>query len=317
MSRHLAYRRLFEATHELRVGADMPRQTPDTPCCACCYRRWSEVEMPFQAVEYCYGKSGEPEWVCVTCYTPRLPSERMLGLERYNKTGNTTTPIYGKLGMLVGSGGFITPRNELYLTLPPKLHAKYLGGEWGQQGRLSTDRPLARLLDLLSSGALSPIEQGFVYVENWGRKVDVLMHRFQATTSLQEVWCNSEQGVTSLDLQAMLATAAALKAQGLDAQADRTTFWKPVTDAAQGRRDASAFEKWLNKVPDPRALLSALPADPFDRLLLPAVLREVMPRLEALQAVLPESPPDAQQDVARQEIPEPRMPVASRQGSLF
>jgi len=307
MSRHLAYRRLFEATHELRVGANMPRQTPDTPCCACCARPWDEVEAPFQAVEYRYGKSGEPEWVCMTCYTPRLPSERMLGLERYNTSGNTSTPIYGKLGMLVGSGGIITPRNELYLTLPPKLYAKYQSGEWGQQGQLSTDRPLVRLLDLLAEGVLSPVSQGFVYVENWGRKADVLMRRFLATTSLQEVWCNSEQGVTALDLLAMLATADVLREQGLASQAERTAFWKPVTDAALGKRDAVAFEKWLDKVPDPRALLSVLPLDPFDRLRLPVVLRDIMPRLDALHAVL--------SDGVSMSDPQPM--TAPQQGSLF
>lgn len=307
MSRHLAYRRLFEATHALRVGADMPRYTPDTPCCACCGRPWREVEVPFQAVEYHYGDFGEAEWVCVTCYTPRLPSERMLGLERYNTSGNTSTPIYGKLGMLVGSGGIITPRNELYLTLPPKLHAKYQSGEWGQQGRLSTERPFTRLLDLLAEGALSPVSQGFVYVENWGRKADVLMRRFLATTSLQEVWCNSEQGVTPLDLHAMLATADVLSAQGLASQAERTAFWKPITDAALGQRDAAAFEKWVNKVPDPRALLSVLPLDPFDRLRLPVVLRDIMPRLEALQAVLSE-------EVL---MPDPQPAISPQQGSLF
>jgi hypothetical protein len=305
MSRHLAYRRLFAATHELRVGAEFSRFTPDTPSCACCNRRWSEVEAPFQAAEYRYGKSGEPEQVCLTCYTPRIPSERLLGLERYNHTGNTTTPIYGKLGMLVGSGGIITPRNELYLTLPPKLHAKYEKGEWGQQGRLSTTKPLPRLLDLLIAGALSapgesPLEQGFVYIENWGRKADILMRRLLATTSLKEVWCNSEQGVTPLDLQAILETAQVLKTLELTNQADRLVFWKPITDAARGQRDDAAFDAWLGKVPDPRALLMALPTDPFDRLRLPAVLREVMPRLSALEAYLTPAPPQTQ-----------------RQGSLF
>lgn len=319
MSRHLAYQRLFAATHELRVGAEMTRYTPDTLSCACCNRRWSEVEAPFEAVEYRYGKSGEPESVCLTCYTPRIPSERLLGLERYNITGNTTTSIFGKLGMLVGSGGIITPHNELYLTLPPKLYDKYITGEWGQQGRLSTDKPLARLLDLLIDGRLftpsqsassgkRPVEQGFVYIENWGRKADVLMGRLLATTSLHELWCNSEQGVTSLDLHAILTTARELEVQGLATQADRAAFWKPITAAARGQRDDADFDAWLKKVPDPRALLTVLPADPFDRLRLPVVLREVMPRLEALEPYLASTP-------------KPPQPVGSsstqRQGSLF
>lgn len=126
------------------------------------------------------------------------------------------------------------------------------------------------------------------------------MRRLLATTSLKEVWCNSEQGVTPLDLQAILETAQVLKTLELTNQADRLVFWKPITDAARGQRDDAAFDAWLGKVPDPRALLMALPTDPFDRLRLPAVLREVMPRLSALEAYLTPAPPQTQ-----------------RQGSLF
>ncbi|MDP3535130.1 MAG: hypothetical protein Q8S08_07045, partial [Halomonas sp.] len=270
--RHRAYQLLYQATHALRQHSKQAVLTPKTPSCACCDRPWAEVEAPFQAAEYYYGKSGEAEYLCLTCYTPRISSEVMLGIERMNITGNTRTEIYGKLGMLVGSGGIITPQAELYLTLPPKLHEKYQSGEWGQQGRLSTEKPLVRLLQLLVQGALAPIEEGFVYIENWGRKADGLMRQLTPTTSLHEVWCNSENGVSVLDLHAMLRTANVMSEQGIEAQAGRLAFWAPIIDAAKGRRDEHAFAKWLTKVPDPAALLQALPADPYSRLKLPAVL---------------------------------------------
>lgn len=313
MTRHLAYQRLFASTAPFRANANVECFTPSTPSCSCCFRRWPEVEAPFQAVNYCYGKSGQPEQVCLTCYTLRIPGEWTLGLERYNKTGNTVTPIYGKLGMLVGSGGIITPQNTLYLALPPKLHEKYREGELGQAGQLSAEKPLARLLALLASGELTPISQGFVYIDNWGRKADVLLRCLRPTLSLQEVWCNSEQGVTSLNLAAMLKTAQVLVEQGLEKYAAQKAFWWPITTAASGRRNAQAFEAWVKKVPDPHALLSVLPEDPFDRLKLPAVLREIMPQLAALEPYIgqekrPEIPVTLENDVPLS------MP---QQGSLF
>lgn len=280
--RHRAYQLLFQATEELRDGAFFATLTPHTPGCACCGRSWAVVEAPFQAVEYHYGKSGHTEYVCLTCYTPRIPSERMLGRERWNVTGNTRTPIYGKLGMLVGSGGIITPEASLSLTLPPKLLEKYREGRWGQQGKLSTEKPLARLLAMLAAGELDPISHGVVYIENWGRKVDGLMRHLTPTTSLHELGCNSETGVRMLDLHAMILTAQQLQDQGLATQADRITFWKPVLDAAKGQRNDAAFAKWLENIPDPAALLQTLPADPYERLELPAVLRAIMPHLESL-----------------------------------
>lgn len=305
--RHLAYWRLFHATPEFRRGASFAALTPTTPCCACCDRRWADVEVPFEALEYAYGKVGKTEYVCWTCYTPRIPSEAMLGLERWNITGKTHTPIYGKLGMLVGSGGIITPENALHLTLPPRLLEKYRTGEWGRRGRLTTEKPLVRLLAMLSAGELDPIGQGFVYIENWGRKVDGLMRYLTPTASLRELWCNSENGVRVLDLHAMILTAEQMQAQGLAAKADRKTFWWPIIDAASGKRDDAAFADWVKNVPDPQALLEALPADPFNRQELPAVLQAIMPCLERLlpycQAPAKSPPPP---DIA-----------APRQGSLF
>ncbi|MDR5899478.1 hypothetical protein QC823_10805 [Halomonas vilamensis] len=310
--RYRGYQLLYRATRNLRQSAFFTTLTPKTPSCACCERPWAEVEAPFEAVEYRYGKNGGTEYVCLTCYTPRIASEQMLGLERMNVTGNTRTPVYGKLGMLVGSGGIITPAAELHLTLPPKLFEKYRQGQWGQEGRLSTEKPLARLLALLAQGELDPVSEGFVYIENWGRKVDGLMRHLTPTTSLRELWCNSESGVSVLDLHAMVLTAQQLKTQGLAAQADRIMFWKPILDAAEGKRDDKAFGQWLEKVPDPAALLHALPTDPHERLKLPAVLGTVMPHLDAL---LPYCEPPAPLQIPMVEAP----PVSRdpQQGSLF
>lgn len=279
---HRGYQLLYQATSALRRGSFAATLTPTTLNCACCDRRWAEVEAPFRAVEYRYGKCGEAEYVCLTCYTPRIPSQDILGLERMNVTGKTLTPIYGKLGMLVGSGGIITPEAELYLTLPPKLFEKYRDGEWGQQGRLSIEKPFEHLISLLIEGALDPIEDGFVYIENWGRKVDGLMRQLMPTTSLHELWCNSENGASVLDLHAIITTAQVMSDQGLASQAGRFAFWRPILDAAKGQRDDKAFAQWLDNVPDPAALLQAIPTDPYDRLKLPAVLKWVMPHLDKL-----------------------------------
>lgn len=313
MRRDLAYQRLFAATTPFRARAYAEHFTPSTPSCSCCSRRWSDVEAPFQAASYSYGKSGQPEQVCLTCYTLRIPSEEMLGLERYNKTGNTVTSIYGKLGMLVGSGGIITPTNTLYVTLPPKLFEKYRDGKLGQAGQLSTEKPLARLLALLASGELNPLEKGFVYIENWGRKADVLLRNLRPTLSLQEVWCNSEQGTTPLNVAAMLKTASVLVEQGLEKNAAQKTFWWPITAAAGGQRNPQAFEEWVKKVPDPHALLSVLPDDPFDRQKLPTVLREIMPHLPALKPYINHQ----RQPTALAALEHQEPSLMPQQGSLF
>lgn len=312
--RHLAYHRLFNATTELRQSAFFATLTPDTPGCACCGRRWADVEAPFQAAEYTYGKVGVAEYVCLTCYTPRIPSETMLGMERWHVTGKTRTPMYAKLGMLVGSGGIITPGNELYLTLPPKLLDKYRNGAWGQQGRLSRQKPMARLLGMLAAGELDPISQGFVYIDNWGRKVDGLMRHLTPTTSLHELWCNTENGVRMLDLHAMIRTAEQMQAQGLAAKADRITFWRPITDAAVGKRSDTAFTQWLKNVPDPEALLQTLPADPYERLELPAVLGRIMPHLADL---LPYCQTPHSVEAAPTAKPPPADSHPPQQGTLF
>ena len=70
--------------------------------------------------------------------------------------------------------------------------------------------------------------------------------------------------------------------QGLASQAGRFAFWKPILDAAKGQRDDKAFAQWLDNVPDPAALLQAIPTDPYDRLKLPAALGWVMPHLDKL-----------------------------------
>lgn len=137
------------------------------------------------------------------------------------------------------------------------------------------------------------------------------------TARRSEVWCNSEQGATPLDLQAILKTARVLDTQGLAGQADRIVFWKPITDAAKGSRGPEAFEKWLAKVPGPRDLLAALPLDPFSRLRLPAVLGEVIPRLEGLQGLLPVALPKAPPAQAGEVVPASASQAASHQGSLF
>lgn len=280
------YALLHRATQALRQHADVTLVTPPTAACACCARPWQDVEDPGQAAEYKYGVNCAVEYVCTTCYTPRIGSEAMLGIERYS-VGNRDNPVYAKLGMLPGSAGVITPSGALHLALPQALYDKFQSGLWAQRGQLHRLSGLGLLTHLLHQGELNQRAQGFVYVEQWGRKADALMQRFMASTSLQELWCNSESGATPLDLHAMLDTARRVIAMDLAHKADKPAFWRPITDAARGQRRDSAFESWLTQVPDPEALLTALPVNPHDRLRLTTMMRELIPLLQASRVDVP------------------------------
>lgn len=273
-----AYQLFHEATREIRQrdGKDLKAHEPTTAGCACCGRSWEAVEDPGQAISYQYSSACAIEWLCTTCYTPRVGSPSMLGVERF-AGGNPDKPVFGKLGMLPGSGGIITQDAVLHLALPQGFVDKFLAGGYGEQGRLHRSTPLALLARLLAEGQLRPGEGSFVYIEVWGRKADGLMRGLKASTSLLELWCNSENGGQPLDLEALLATTRLLLAMGLETKADKPAFWRPVLNAARGERDDDAFEAWAATIPDPQALMAALPLNPHSRLKMVSVIRELLP----------------------------------------
>lgn len=271
-----AYTRLHAATGSLRADAGWEWSEPSTDGCACCARPWADVEEPDKAVAYRYSAGMATEWVCTTCYTPRLGSYDFLGVERM--AGKTDKTVPAKLGMLPGSGGVITAHDELYLALPPKNIEKFKNGWLGQRDRLFRGRPLDLLLALRADGRLGPLEQGIVFIEVFGRKADGLMADLRLTTHLGELWANSDAGARPIDLQAALALADVVRQHGLEAKAGSPTFWRPILRAAQGHNDPKALAAWGEKTPGAAELVAHLPEDPHDRLAVHQLLR---PLLEA------------------------------------
>lgn len=267
------YTLLHSATQEFRERASLNVVEPPSAACACCQREWPHVEDPGQAVEYRYGSGYQTEYVCTTCYTPRIGSD-MLGIERRTTTG---VEVHAKLGMLPGSGGVITPSGELHLALPQGFIDKFEGGILNQRGQLHRTSSLGLLAHLLSTGQMKGLTEGFVFIETWGRKADALMRHWRGSYSLLEVWSLSEQGAMPVELSAMIRTATVMVDEGLDKEATRPPFWSPVTNAAKGLLNADALEKWMGRFKDPSRILSALPTDPHNRLSLPSYMREIIP----------------------------------------
>lgn len=274
---------LYRATQGFRDDANLEVVTPPTPACASCQRPWHEVEEPHQGVVYQYASPLAKEYVCSTCYTPRIGSGAMLGVER--TAGRSGKPVYAKLGMMPGCGGVITPDGELHLSQPPKNLEKYADGWLGRHQRLHGGGSLALLLNLYAAQKLEGAHNGFVFIESWGNKADVLMASWRESTSLQEVWCLTEKGASPLDLAALIQTARVLHEQGLVAPAQGKgpghwrTFWRPVLNDASGQREPAKIEAWAANLPDPAGVLAALPADPHSRLRLPDVMRVLTPLL--------------------------------------
>lgn len=268
------YALLHEATREFRERADLEIVDPPNSSCACCQRAWSQVEDAGDAMIYQYDASCSAEYVCTTCYTPRIGSPDMLGVERRSKTGK---PVYGKLGMLPGSGGVITPSGELHLALPKGFIDKFSDGILGQTGRLHQTSSMGLLSTLLSDGKMKNLTEGFVYIESWGRKADVLMRNWRGSYTLQEVWCLSEKGATPLELGAMIRTATFLVDQGLEKEATKNPFWNPIVNLAKGSRVDDQLAKWREKYDATGNIITSLPVDPHNRLNMAAYMREIIP----------------------------------------
>lgn len=274
-----AYSRLHAATTAFREENPPKTKTPDTSGCACCTRPWDQVEDPYQAAIYRYDTGFAIEWVCTTCYTPRPPSFKTLGVERLHM-GKPENPVGGKLGMLPGCSGLITSENLLHLGLNQKTMDKFKDGLLGRAGQLHVMQAIPLLLNIVSEGRAGRIEEGIVFIEEWGRKADVLMANLAMTRSLREVWFNSDQGSRCVDLQGCIDTGRELLRQGLGAEGRKFDWWKPIRQAAKGKQDNDELEKWGNKVPDAGALIKVLPVDPHVRDKLPTLLRQILPFLE-------------------------------------
>ena len=109
------YTLFHAATHAIRGDNEAVAISPSSPACGYCQRAWDEVEDPGQAFTYQYHSSVAVEYLCSTCYTPRISAPNALGIESYR--GKNRVPCPGKLGMLPGSGGIVTPEGTLHLAL--------------------------------------------------------------------------------------------------------------------------------------------------------------------------------------------------------
>lgn len=283
-----AHQRFYQATEWVREDLPSGKEiTPTNNACACCVRPWQQTENPSEAFAYQYAAGMAIEQVCATCYTPRIPAPRALGCERF-AAGNPDNPVFGKLGMLPGSSGIITPDNQLHLALPPGFISKYGEGRYGKAGLIhETANAFVLLGELFEQGVLTrdSLADGIVFIEMWGRKADTLMGNLQMTRSLSEVWCCSDKGAFMLDLQALIDTGYALLEAGLLADATRPAFWKPIKNAAtKGVHDDEALGKWAAKVEksggDAQAIVNKLPIDPASRLRVNEVLRLLAPYIE-------------------------------------
>lgn len=279
-----AYQRFFQATGLIRTEPDIPEWIAPpghVHGCSRCARPWDQVELPGLCAAYQYqkGRAIAFEYECATCHTPRIRCETTLGAESY-RGPSKDKPAWAKLGMLPGCGAVITPGEEMHLAVLGGWHRKFIGGLYGRAGRLYDERPLAMLLRLLAEKRLGNLADGVVFIREFGRKPDVLMSHLRLTRSLSEVWCCSEIGAECVDLEALIATARWLHGNDLGTQATRPGFWKPIRDAAAGKRDSNALAKWASKVPGPQALLDTLPLDPHARLALPSYMAAIMPHVE-------------------------------------
>jgi hypothetical protein len=277
------YALLHAATHAVREDNAAEPVTPTTPACGYCQRGWEEVEEPGQAFAYRYAPSAAVELLCSTCYTPRISAPHALGIESYR--GKSRAPSPGKLGMLPGCGGIVTHDATLHLALPRGFVEKYADGHYGQRGQIHEIGPGVRPLDILLAliqGGQIEAERGFLYIDLWGRKPDALMQGLCLTHSLAELWCNTEKGPFPRDLLAHAATARELCRQGIAGLGLKPGFWMPIRQAAQGEPLEALSDDmaaWVSKVPEPQALLAALPINPHDRLELPAMMRSLIPRI--------------------------------------
>lgn len=259
-----AYARYHSATQGFRNGVTW--QTPPTAQCACCTRPWAATEDGARAAPYRYQAGMAVQWLCTTCYTPRLNSEHMLGVERM--AGRSGKTVAAKLGMLPGSGGVITTNNVLYLAFPPGNMRKYAKGWLGRHGRLFQGSPLALLLHLHDNRYLGDVRDGIVFFPAIGRKAQGMMADLRPSTDWRCIWCNTSDGHWPLNVQALFDLYRVLRHHDLLARAGKPAFWRPIQQAAAGRVNHKQVASWRDRTPGADDVIAALPDDPHDRLML-------------------------------------------------
>lgn len=257
------YQLFHHATEAIRADAGIMERAidPPTPTCAYCNREWSAVENPGVALAYRYDTGLAYEYLCTTCYTPRIGAHRMLGIDSYR--GNKKTPCYGKLGMLNSSGAVITGDGILHLALRIKPYERFKEGWMGRNGQLHQCSSEQLLIQLEQRGRLHE-EQGFLYIQQFGNKADNFMAGLALTRAKTEVWSNSDQDARVFDLHAAHTLAEIIRAHDLTTKAKRATFWRDIKQWAQSGRYTDRLVKWEQETPGADMILAALPADPAD-----------------------------------------------------
>ncbi|MBO9471052.1 hypothetical protein J7355_13205 [Endozoicomonas sp. G2_2] len=259
-----AYSRFHAATTRLREVADLQSVTPETGACACCGRPWASVEDSALAIPYVYGSGFAKQYLCTTCYSPKIGSFDELGIG--SRRGPNKIPVPVMLGMMTGCGAVITSSNQLFLAVNEGFRLRVEDGALAAKGRVYRTDPLSLLMALYSDGRLGDPKEGFVYISNFGRKSLVLMGALRMTTDLRELWDNSDTGASCTDLSALLDVARWARENDHVTQAQKSGFWQPITTAARGKLDQDALTRWLAKTPNARELVHRLPSDPHDRL---------------------------------------------------
>lgn len=273
----------FQATSLIREVHPPTLEAPPTPLCAVCGRPFEETETPGSAYPYRYGGGMATEYLCLACATPRIAAPRVLGVERL-AGGNPEAPVGAKLGMLPGSGGLITPAGELHLALPAGFVRKFADGLLAARGQVHQCSSLALLLHFHRDGRLGPLAEGFVFIEQFGRKADRLMAGLRLSRGLEEVWFNSDEGARPVDVAALIASAHWLIEHDLAGRAQKPAFWRALTLASKGARSERAlatFAEALGGVEAAQALIDRLPVDPHDRVDIVRYMRAIIPILEA------------------------------------
>lgn len=276
-----AYSKLWGALRELRAHSCLEFEPPSGECCGFCGRSWHDVEDPGRAYPYRYGntKSAPVLHLCTTCATvARQPLTAELGYER--RAGTSGSMVPAKLGMLSRCAGVVSADDVLYVGGAQGWWPKFAQGAWAKDGRFRVASPVQLLLDLHRSGQLGPIKDGIVFIEEFGRKTDVLMADLILTTDLREVWFNTDAGATRpVDLAALIHLAGVMKKAGHSKKSGSWAFWAPIINASRGRVDTSALARWL-KASDPKSeIAEALPTDPHTRQRLPRILPSIMEAL--------------------------------------
>lgn len=256
-----AYKLFHLSTTGFRHNLAVEQVSSDLQSCSCCKRQLGDVEDPNVFVLYQYSAGYATERYCTTCYTPRIGSVPMLGVDRFS---SNKIPVGAKLGMLFKNGGLITNDGRLQLAVDLKQYKKISDGSLATQGLVHV---LSSWDLLLAENEKQNLEKPFIFIEAWGTKTDGLMSNLATSYSKRELWVNTHSGAYCVDFQSFLDVVDWVITHDLRDVALRDSFWKPIIKAAWGAPDEKEFAKWAKKINRCEELLALLPANPHDRIL--------------------------------------------------